>query len=121
MDKKEIFSMLRRNHHSRPEAIVLISDFLTITKHEAAKIYDEEYLPYLKKWERPKDPTDRVYRDPITKILFVKHRGVTRRLTEWARITHIPYDMLRGRLLNLKWDVERALTTHCTCKEIRKK
>lgn len=120
MDKQEIFSMLRRNFHTRHDAIILISDFLSIDKKAATKIYEEEYLPYLKKWERPKDPTDRVYRDPITKILFVKYRGVTRRAAEWARITHIPYDVLRGRLLLLKWDVERALTTHSNFKERRK-
>lgn len=44
MNKSEIFSMIRRNGHSRAKAIRYISDFLQVDVHSAIQIYENEYL-----------------------------------------------------------------------------
>ena len=43
MNRKEIISVIKRNHHKKNTAIRLISDFLMITRAEAEKIYLEEF------------------------------------------------------------------------------
>ena len=47
MNKREIFSMIYRNKHSRKQAIIYIADFLCKTYEEAAVIFDYEYPEYL--------------------------------------------------------------------------
>lgn len=44
MNKKEVFSMIRRNGHGRRKAIIYISDFLQIDKKSATMVYENEYL-----------------------------------------------------------------------------
>lgn len=44
MDKREVFSMIWRNGHSRNKAIRYISDFLQTDKKTAEQIYENEYL-----------------------------------------------------------------------------
>lgn len=43
MNRKEIISVIKRNHHEKRTAIRLISDFLMITREEAENIYVEEF------------------------------------------------------------------------------
>ena len=43
MNRKEVISVIKRNHHEKRTAIRLISDFLMITREEAEKIYLEEF------------------------------------------------------------------------------
>jgi hypothetical protein len=43
MNRKEVISLIRRNKNTRKEAIVLISDFLVISRKDAKKIYAEEF------------------------------------------------------------------------------
>lgn len=43
MTRDEIINSIRRNGHKKTKAIILISDFLAITKSEATKIYEEEF------------------------------------------------------------------------------
>lgn len=43
MNKQEVFTLIRRNKNTRKEAIILISDFLVISKEKAEQIYDEEF------------------------------------------------------------------------------
>ena len=41
--KQEVFSMIRRNKHTKNKAITYIADFLCIDKKSAKKIYEEEF------------------------------------------------------------------------------
>ena len=43
MNKDEVIKLIKRNRNTRREAIVLISDFLAISKSDAIKIYQEEF------------------------------------------------------------------------------
>jgi hypothetical protein len=43
MSRAEIISIIKRNKHTKKQAIVLISDFLVMSKKEAEKIYSEEF------------------------------------------------------------------------------
>ena len=43
MNKKEVLAMIRRNKNKRNQAIILISDFLVISRKKAEKIYQEEF------------------------------------------------------------------------------
>jgi hypothetical protein len=43
MNKDEVIKLIKRNKNTKQEAIVLISDFLDISKSEAVKIYREEF------------------------------------------------------------------------------
>jgi hypothetical protein len=43
MNKDEVIKLIKRNRNTKQEAIVLISDFLDISKSEAVKIYREEF------------------------------------------------------------------------------
>lgn len=43
MDYEEVIKLIKRNKNSKSEAIILISDFLAISKQEADKIYQEEF------------------------------------------------------------------------------
>ena len=43
MDKEELIRSIRRNKLVKQEAVVLISDFLVISKKEAEEIYNEEF------------------------------------------------------------------------------
>jgi hypothetical protein len=45
------------------------------------------------------------------KELELTLKGETRSLSEWAERTRIPYTILHKRVMNLKWDAEKALTT----------
>lgn len=38
------------------------------------------------------------------------HNGETLSMTAWARRAGIPYSLLHKRIMNLGWDMERALT-----------
>ena len=41
--KGEVFSMIRRNKITKREAIILISDFMGLTRKQAEKIYNKDY------------------------------------------------------------------------------
>ena len=43
MNKKEIIELIKKNGNKRKEAIILISDFLVISRKKAEKIYEEEF------------------------------------------------------------------------------
>ena len=43
MNREEVIQLIKRNRNSRKKAIILISDFLVITKEEAKQIYEEEF------------------------------------------------------------------------------
>ena len=43
MNRNEVIALIKRNKNNKKEAIVLISDFLAISKQEANKIYLEEF------------------------------------------------------------------------------
>ena len=43
MNKEELLRSIRRNKLVKQEAVVLISDFLVISKKEAEAIYNEEF------------------------------------------------------------------------------
>lgn len=43
MTRKEIIKRIKRNKNPKQKAIVLIADFLVISKKEAKKIYEEEF------------------------------------------------------------------------------
>ena len=42
MNRKEVIWLIKRNKNTKREAIVLISDFLAISKSDAINIYQEE-------------------------------------------------------------------------------
>lgn len=43
MNRQEVIELIKRNKHTRREAITLISDFLAIPRKWAEKIYEEEF------------------------------------------------------------------------------
>ena len=43
MNRKEVIALIKRNKNKRKEAIILISDFLAISKKKAEEIYVEEF------------------------------------------------------------------------------
>ena len=43
MNRKEVIWLIKRNRNTKREAIVLISDFLDISKSDAIEIYREEF------------------------------------------------------------------------------
>lgn len=43
MTHDEIINLIQQNGNKKTKAIILISDFLAITKSEATKIYEEEF------------------------------------------------------------------------------
>ena len=43
LNLEEVVDLIKRNRNTKKEAIVLISDFLAITKKEAEKIYKKEF------------------------------------------------------------------------------
>ena len=42
MHYEEVIWLIKRNKNTKKKSIILISDFLNITKEEAEKIYEEE-------------------------------------------------------------------------------
>ena len=44
MNKDEVIKLIKRNRNTKREAIVLISDFLDISKSDAIEIYREEVV-----------------------------------------------------------------------------
>ena len=43
MNLEEVISLIKRNGNDKREAIVLLSDFLAISKKEAKEIYKKEF------------------------------------------------------------------------------
>ena len=43
MNRDEIIKRIKKNKNSRRDAIILIADFLVISKKDAEKIYIEEF------------------------------------------------------------------------------
>ena len=43
MSKWEVLRMIRLNNHKKKQAIVLIMDFLLVSREEANAIYEEEF------------------------------------------------------------------------------
>lgn len=46
---------------------------------------------------------------PVGKYYEFNNKSHT--LSEWSKIVNINYDILRDRVKNLKWSIEKALTT----------
>lgn len=43
MSRQEVIWLIKRNKHTKRDAITLIADFLVTTKEKAEKIYEEEF------------------------------------------------------------------------------
>ena len=43
MNRQEIIALIKRNQNTKREAIILIADFLVISRKKAEKIYEEEF------------------------------------------------------------------------------
>lgn len=43
MNRKEVIFIIKRNKHTKRDAIILIADFLVTTREKAKKIYEEEF------------------------------------------------------------------------------
>lgn len=50
-------------------------------------------------------------REPIHNERRITHRGITRTANEWASLTGVPGRVIRRRLNELGWSIERALAT----------
>ncbi len=66
---------------------------------------NEDYNPDNCRWA---DSTTQTRNRNIT--ITVEFKGETKTLQEWALIKGLRYDLLRRRLRELNWTVERALT-----------
>lgn len=44
MNREEVISMIKRNKNKKKEAVILIADFLCLSKADAEKIYEEDIL-----------------------------------------------------------------------------
>lgn len=42
---------------------------------------------------------------------YITYKGETKTLSQWSKIIGIPKDTLRRRIVNLKWSIDKALTT----------
>lgn len=46
---EEVFDIIYRNQHTKQKVVILLSDFLSIDRKTASKMYDTEYLIYKKR------------------------------------------------------------------------
>ena len=65
----------------------------------------------------PYSPENCRWVDRITQMnntranVIVEFKGEKHTIAEWARLKNISYSALKQRIVNYKWDIERALTT----------
>jgi predicted nucleic acid-binding Zn ribbon protein len=57
------------------------------------------------RWATPREQANNT-----TANRLITYRGATLSVAEWARVFNIPDGTLRGRLFDMKWDVQRAFT-----------
>lgn len=77
-------------------------NYLTIERRDNEKGYFPQNCTWIVKSEQPKNRRSNNY---------ITYNGETKTLSEWARLSGIQREVLRDRINNYGWSIEKALTT----------
>lgn len=79
-------------------------DNLTLDRIDVNK----DYAPYNCKWSTWEEQQNNRRSSHL-----ITYKGETKTISQWSKITGIPYNTLIARINYLHWDIEKALTPKC--------